>query len=114
MSYSKVFTISALFVLFFAQDAGAQNLPSCEIPVKTEIVHSTNGLPNGEIKLDFGSEGSSKSLKIFVARPQEEIVWTQVEDKKLKGLKAGFYDFLIVDTSRKECARQLTIEIRSK
>ncbi len=114
MRYSKVFTISILFILFFASDLCAQSLPFCEIPVKAAIVHTSNGLHNGEIILNVGSEISLKSLKIFVAQPHEEKVWKQVDDQRLTGLKAGFYDFLIIDTSRKECAKQMTIEIKSK
>lgn len=114
MKYCKNFTVSLLTLLLLSSLCGyAQKTPSCDIPVKADIVDSGKGLRNGEINLDFGG-AFGQHIRIFIAEPFEKVVWRQAESNKVTGLKAGFYDIMIVDTSRKECAKQLTVEIKSK
>lgn len=115
MSYCKYFTIILLPIVFFASNrVYSQTLPECGISVKPVVIDASRGSHDGQVSLEFGANTSLKDLKIFIADPHAKEVWKQAEDGTVKGLKAGFYDILIVDTSRKECAKQITVEIKSK
>ena len=113
MNYCKNFTVTILLVLLFlSSGVSAMRRPACEIEVKAVVVNTSKGSSNGEIRLDFGSL-SLKTIKIFIADPSSRSVWKEVQDNTVKGLHVGFYDILIVDTASKECAKQLTVEIKS-
>jgi hypothetical protein len=115
MGYCKKFIVSLLPLLFFTvATVQAQRQPTCDIPVKTEVVSPDGNRGNGELLLDFGSGDIPNHFKVFMAKPEDGTPWKKVERARLTGLEAGFYDFLIVDTSRKECTRQLTVEIKPK
>ncbi len=115
MKYSKKFTISFLSVIFISVlTVQAQRATDCDIPVKTTIQDADKGKGNGEITLEFEAGTSLKSIKIFYAQPGARGGLIEAEDRRLTGLRAGFYDIMIVDTSRKECAKQMTVEVKTK
>lgn len=85
------------------------------INVKTKTIPSDKGRSNGSIELIFESS-ESKSItatyKVFIINAGEERARKPVEQGKIKDLRAGFYDILVID--RKGCNKQLTVSLPDK
>lgn len=112
MKDPKLFVFSLL--LFAASlDLRAQNsVADCEdIKVEVKALQPTDNQPNGRIDLVFSKP--TNNYKIFLLNAgSDKTGKEEIEDGKLSNLKAGFFDFLIMDKNKKGCIRQLTVVLK--
>jgi hypothetical protein len=112
MRNPKIVFISFLLILFEGNILWAQtSTPDCDdIKVEARVINPTGG-GNGSIELVFQS--SVSDYKVFwLNAGSSKTGKEEVEDGKLRNLKAGFYDFLIIDKNKKGCTKQLTVILK--
>ena len=112
MRNPKIVFISFLLILFEGNLLWAQTTtPDCDdIKVEAKVTNPTSA-GNGSIELVF--QGSVNDYKIFwLNAGSSKTGKEEVEDGKVRNLKAGFYDFLIIDKNRKGCTKQLTVILK--
>jgi len=87
-------------------------LPDCDdIKVEVSTVQPANNQSNGSIDLIFTKPVSN--YKIFLLNAgSDKTGKEEIEDGKITNLKPGFFDFLIMDRSRKGCVKQLTVVLK--
>jgi hypothetical protein len=113
MKDPKLFVFSLLVLLAATCNLRAQSaVPDCdEIKVEVKTVAPINNQSNGSIDLIFSK--AIDSYKIFLLNAgsdrtrKEEIV-----GGRITSLKPGFFDFLIIDKTKKGCVKQLTVVLK--
>lgn len=107
-TYILVGTLLAISEISFGQSI----VRDCDkIKVTTEVTNPTAGQSNGKIALTF--EESSKQYKVFFQNPVKDSQMVEVKGREIGGLKAGFYDLLIImPEDKKGCSKQLTVVLK--
>ena len=105
--------VLSLLLLAASYNLRAQTaVPECDdIKVEVKTVTPIGNQSNGSIDLNFSKAISN--YKIFLLNAgsdktgKEEIVGGRITN-----LKSGFFDFLIMDRTKKGCVKQLTVVLK--
>jgi hypothetical protein len=107
------FLVFCLLLCSASLSLKAQNsVPDCEdIKVEVKTISTSNNRPNGSIEMIFTK--SFDSYRIFhLNAGSDKTGKEELKSDKLTNLKAGFFDFLIMDKNKKGCVRQLTVDLK--
>ena len=113
MGNPKVVLITVFLILFEANALLAQN-PSADcadIKVEAKATNPTASRADGSIELVFDKAVSNYKI-IWLNAGNSKTEKEEVNDGRLRNLKAGFYDLLILDKNNKGCTRQLTVILK--
>ena len=97
-----IFLLSGLKVM-------AQN---CTIETTSEVVNPTRGNNSGSITITIADD--SKDIKLFLLNKGEQQAKEEIKSRKLEKLKAGRYEFIIIDTKKDKCYKYLSIDVVDK
>jgi len=107
------FLVFCLLLCGASLNLKAQNsVPDCEdIKVEVKTISTSNNQSNGTIDLIFTK--SIDNYRIFhLNAGSDKTGKEELKSGKLTNLKAGFFDFLIMDKNKKGCVRQLTVDLK--
>ena len=112
MTNSTRLLFSLLLVTLSLELYAQQPIKDCDdIEVEVSSTDPTPGGSNGSIELSF--KDPIQNYKIFwLNAGNSGMDKVEIKDGKLKNLKAGFFDLLVVDNTRKMCIRQLTVTLK--
>ena len=91
----------------------AQNaVPDCDdIKVEVRTISSSDDRANGSIDLSFTKPFDN--YRIFhLNAGSDKTGKEELKSGKLTNLRAGYFDFLIMDKNKKGCVRQLTVVLK--
>jgi hypothetical protein len=107
MEYSKSLLILLYFLLFVGKVSFAQDT-NCTIEFTTTVTEPQAGRSNG--KIEFVFKDNEKKYTIYWINRSHSEAKNPIKVKEIKDLKAGFYDFVIVDAEG--CSRQTTVILK--
>lgn len=87
----------------------AQN---CDIETTNEVVNTSGGKNTGSISITISND--SKDIKLFLLNKGEEKAKEEIKTRKIEKLKAGRYEFIIINTKEDKCYKYLSIEVVDK
>ncbi len=109
MNYTKVLLINTLLALFLLSGKVSAQVAGCdEINVETKMSQPSTGKANGKIEFTFREK--SKTYKIYLINKDPKDAKNPMKGLEIRDLKAGFYDFVIVDD--RGCTKQLTVTLK--
>ena len=100
------FNFLLIIVLLGGFNATAQN---CDIETTNEVVNTANGKSTGSITVTISND--SKDIKLFLLNQGEDQARKEIKSRKIEKLKAGRYEFIIIDTKKDRCYKYLSIEV---
>jgi hypothetical protein len=107
------FLLFCLLVCGASLNLQAQNpVPDCDdIKVEIHTISTSNNQHNGTIELTFSKP--VENYRIFhLNAGSDKTGKEELRSGKLTNLRAGFFDFLVLDKNKKGCVRQLTVELK--
>ena len=113
MKDPKLLVFSLLLLLAANYNVRAQNpVPECDdIKVEVKTVAPVSNQSNGTIDLVFSK--AINNYKIFLLNAgSDKTGKEEIEGGRITNLKSGFFDFLIMDKTRKGCVKQLTVVLK--
>lgn len=112
MKHPKFLVFCLLLLSASLSLRGQSTVPDCEdIHVDIETTAPTIGQANGSINLTFTKPIGDYKI-FFLNAGEDKTGKEEVLDGRLKNLKAGFFDFLIMDKNKKGCIKQLTVVLK--
>ena len=112
MTTPKLIFVGLLMSMLINESLAQQSVPDCaDIKVEAKATNPSQGSSNGNIELVFDKPtGNYKILWLNAGR--DKTGKEEISNGRLPNLKAGFYDFLIVDKNKAGCIRQLTVILK--
>jgi hypothetical protein len=107
MKYSKTLLMSSFLFLGFTLSGNAQ-ARNCTIEATTTTVNPQAGRNDGRIEFNFTDK--SRTYKIYLINRNPDEAKKPLSGVELRDLKAGFYDFVIVDNEG--CSKQITVVLK--
>ena len=107
MKSYKTLLVSSFLLLGSAVLVNAQ-VRNCTIEVTTTTESPQAGKNDGRIEFSFPDK--SRNHKIYLINRDQDEAKKPIRGVELKDLKAGFYDFVIVDDEG--CSKQLTVVLK--
>lgn len=104
-SWLLVFAFVCLSIPSFSQDR------KCSIDVKAEVIAAKAGKATGQITLIIDQDDTSR-YKVFLLNKGSENAREEHKDRALKGLRAGQYEFIIIDVKGDKCYKELTVKVQ--
>lgn len=108
MNYTKILLFSILLSAIAVHTANAQVKGCDDISVETKLTEPSKGKSNGKIEFEFKEK--SKTYKIYLINRDATDAKNPLRGLDVRDLKAGFYDFVIVDD--RGCTKQLTVTLK--
>lgn len=107
-SFLNMTRFNFLLIIFLLSGvyASAQN---CDIETTNEVVNTISGKSTGSITVTISND--SKDIKLFLLNQGEESAKEEIKTRKIEKLKAGRYEFIIIDTKKDRCYKYLSIEV---
>ena len=108
----KVVFIAVFLICFEANDLLAQTTDCADIKVEAKTTNPTaSRTDDGSIDLVFDKPVSNYKI-IWLNAGNSKTDKEEINGGRLTNLKAGFYDFLILDKNKKGCTKQLTVILK--
>lgn len=104
-SWLLVFVFVCLSLASFSQDR------KCTIDVKAEVVQPKAGKATGQITLIIDQDDTSR-YKVFLLNKGADNAREERKDRTLKGLRAGQYEFIIIDVKGDKCYKELIVKVQ--
>ncbi len=113
MKNPKVFVFGLLVLLAATCNLRAQSaVPDCDdIKVEVKTVAPIINQSNGSIDLIFSKAIENYKIFLLNAGP-DKTGKEEIEGGRITNLKSGFFDFLIMDKTKKGCVKQLTVVLK--
>jgi hypothetical protein len=108
MNYTKILLFSILLSSITIGSVKAQVSGCDDINVETKLTEPSKGRNNGKIEFEFKEK--SKTYRIFLINRDAKDAKSPLKGLDVRDLKAGFYDFIIVDD--RGCTKQLTVTLK--
>lgn len=109
MSLTNLLLISFLSIV---QPLGLLDTPvACDFKVTSQTKNPLKGGSNGEITIIVNDSPASDRYKVFLINKGPDQAKKEIKTKKITGLKAGFYEFIIVDTKGDKCFKELALQL---
>lgn len=105
----KVLLISFLCICFL--NAHGQVKPNCTIEVNVLIKGAQKGIENGKIQLEIQDDNGDERFKVFLLNQGIEKAKNEISSREVSNLKPGYYEFIIIDTKREKCFKELTVQV---
>jgi len=111
MSLTNLLLIS---FLTFTQPSISGNtvFPGCDLTVSSQVKNTGAGRSEGEITISISGDSGNGRYKVFLINKGAERAKQEVKSRKVAGLKAGYYEFVIVDTKGDKCFKELTLQVK--
>jgi hypothetical protein len=100
------FNFLLITILLSSSGLMAQN---CVIETTNEVVNTARGKNTGSITITISDD--SKDIKLFLLNQGEERAKEEIKTRKIEKLKAGRYEFIVIDTKKDQCYKYLSIEV---
>jgi hypothetical protein len=84
---------------------------ACDIKITSQVKNPIKGGANGEITIIVNDSPANDRYKVFLINKGPEQAKKEIKAKKITGLKAGFYEFIIVDTKGDKCFKELALQL---
>ncbi len=98
------------FLLFSSSLTLAQD---CAIDVKTEVVAPSAGKSNGSISFQVEGQTGSKDYLIYCLTTIRKDDNTE-SAYHFRDLKAGIYEFVVVDKKKTKCTKEVQVKIKEQ
>lgn len=96
-----------LIFVALAVSATSVSAQDCPIPVKTQV--ETVGAKSRIIKLTI--ENDNSKIKVFLLNKGERAASEELSTREVRNVKAGVYEFIIIDTNREKCFREISVQV---
>jgi hypothetical protein len=104
----KVLFLTTFLILGIRFSSHSQS--SCEILATTKITNTQPGRKAGQIAIQIDDDKADR-FKVFLLNQGVEQAKKELKDRKVSDLGEGLYEFIIVDTKRERCFKELSVRI---